>query len=135
QFGALAALGQPQNIGEWLVVLEGEPVRLNPIEPAPAASSTRPGHDLPALRFGEPVTGVVPLTFDMYVALRLRAEGCQSSSLPASVRAALDRLKQLHAGSLCRDERRFASDRAAFRIDDLGTLTLDREGGSPVVRE
>ncbi len=133
-FNALAGLGQPQNEREWLVVLEGNRVRIRQIEPAPASSSTRPGHDFPSIHIGDPVEGVIPLTFDMYVALRLRKDGCESSSLPASVRAALDRLKQLHAGALCRKDSEFVEEVAFVRIHGEVTISLDTPGDQPVLR-
>jgi hypothetical protein len=134
-FNALAGLGQPQSEREWLVTLNGNRVRVRPIEPAPASSATRPGHDYPLLRIGEPVVGVLPLTFDMYVALRLRRDGCESSSLPASVRAALDRLKHLHAGTLCRRDSEFVEDVASITVGTSSVISLNREGEAPVLRD
>jgi hypothetical protein len=134
-FNVLAGLGQPQSEREWHVVLNGNRVRVRPIESAPAPSPTRPGHDYPLLRIGDPVVGVIPLTFDMYVALRLRRDGCESSSLPASVRAALDRLKQLHAGALCRSDSEFVEDVASVVAGTGNIISLNRLGESPVLRD
>lgn len=133
-FNLLAGLGQPQSEREWHVVLKGDRVRVRPIEPAPRPSPTRAGHDYPLIRIGQPVAGVLPLTFDMYVALRLRRDGCESSSLPASVRAALDRLKQLHAGSLCRRDSEFVEGAASIEAGIGNTISLNREGEAPVLR-
>jgi hypothetical protein len=133
-FNLLAGLGQPQSEREWHVVLKGDRVRVRPIEPAPTPSPKRPGHDYPLIRIGQPVAGVIPLTFDMYVALRLRRDGCESSSLPASVRAALDRLKQLHAGALCRRDAEFLEDVASIEAGTGNIISLNREGDQPVLR-
>lgn len=134
-FNVLAGLGQPQSDREWHVVLNGNRVRVRQIEPAPSSTSTRPGHDYPLIRIGDPVVGVIPLTFDMYMALRLRRDGCESSSLPASVRAALDRLKQLHAGSLCRRDSEFVEDVASIVAGPGNVISLNRPGEPPVLRD
>ena len=133
-FNILAGLGQPQSEREWLVILDGDKVRIRPLEPAPSSSDTRPGHDLPAIHIGEPARGVIPLTFDMYFALRLRQDGCESSSLPASVRAALDQLKQLYAGALCRADGEFTADVASIRIGNAAVVSIERPGEAPTIR-
>jgi len=125
---ALSTFGQPENADDSLVLLVSNPVRVLPILPAPNASREAPAHDLPAI----PVARrAIPLTYDLFVALQLRERGCSSGSLPASVRASLDRLKQLYAGEACRNEDQFLAGETYFEIDGLGRVTVTSAGGAP----
>jgi len=132
RFNAVESFGQPQAEEHWRVVLEEDTVEIEPIVAAPDATAERPAHDLPSIR----VSGhVVPLTFELYAALRLRRDGCAASSLPASVRAAIDRIRHLYAGGLCRATRKFVLQRAKYVIGTSGYLTLAKDDAPPVLRE
>lgn len=125
QFNALESFGQPR-LKKWPVSLEGAPAQVF-IQPAPLASVGAPTHDLPAIR----ISGhAIPLTFDLFVALRLQKEGCANSSLPASVRASIDHIRHLLAGGLCRDKTKFMYENVRFVVRRHGTISLAPAGDS-----
>ncbi len=131
RFNSLESFGQPGSESDWLVTLLGNSLPIEPITPAPSGGSRLPKHDLPSIR----VSGYsIPLTFDLYAALRLSRDGCAQGSLPSSVRAALDRIRHRFAGLLCRDEGQFASGSAEFEIRDAGRVVLTRRGDPPRFR-
>ncbi|MGI9075488.1 MAG: ATP-binding protein [Bryobacteraceae bacterium] len=104
-FDMVESFGQPRSEDERTITLTS-PLPGIVLRTAPVTSETTPGHDVPRFE----VSGTkqrVPITFDFYYALRLRKEGCANSSLPASVRAAIDRVRHLHAGALCRHDNTF----------------------------
>ncbi len=104
-FDMLESFGQPRSEQERIITLTSPRPGIN-LRPAPDPTPTTPGHDVPWFE----VIGTnqrVPITFDFYYALRLREEGCANSSLPASVRAAIDRVRHLLAGAMCRREDEF----------------------------
>jgi hypothetical protein len=128
RFGPTETFGRPINSQDLAVVLEGDTPGIQ-VFPAPGPQPDRPIHDLPVVQVDE---WTIPLTFDLFLALRLRWEGCANSSLPASVRAALDRVRHRRAGTLCRDEQSLSNGRARFRI--RGTplaIELDPADHSP----
>jgi hypothetical protein len=128
RFNALASFGQPQADNGSLVVLESDSMPIRPITPAPSPTAELPAHDFPAISVaGHPV----PLTFDLFTALQLKRDGCSSGSLPASVRASLDRIRQLHAGQICRAEVEFLERNAHFDIDQKGSIVVTSEGSVP----
>jgi hypothetical protein len=131
RFNALETFGQPQSDRaerEGLVYLEGPMVPIAPITPAPYPVWNLPAHDFPFIEVhGFPV----PLTFDLFSALILREQGCASSSLPPSVRAALDRIRQLYAGNLARNLDKFVYESAAFVVRGQGRIVLDNLKSSP----
>jgi hypothetical protein len=128
---ALATFGQAENTDASLVRLVSNPVPVLPIRPAPWPRADMPAHDLPAI----PVARrAIPLTFDLFAALRLRDRGCSSGSMPASVRAALDRIKQLYAGEVCRKQELFLAGDTYFEIDLKGNVILATPGGEPRFR-
>jgi hypothetical protein len=130
RFNAVESFGQPQSEEQWRVILE-DTVEIAPIEPAPEPTAEQPAHDLPCIR----VSGhAVPLTFELYTALQLRGEGCASSSLPASVRAALDRIRHLYAGALCRDVDKFVLGRAKYLVVGEGQVAVTRKDAPPTFR-
>lgn len=131
-FNALESFGQPRSEDDWLIALRGIPVSIAPITPAPMGGGDLPAHDFPFIKI---VDHPIPLTFDLYMALRLRKDGCKSSSLPASVRAAIDRIRHLHAGQLCRDQEAFVFRKVYYEIKDYGKIVLSREGESPRLRK
>lgn len=130
-FNAIGSFGQPQSDVDWLISLRGDSVSIEPITPAPPICEDLPAHDLPFIQ----ISGhSIPLTFDLYMALRLRKEGCMSSSLPTSVRAAIDRIRHLYAGSLCRDEDKFVHGSAKYVLKGLGKIVISRRGDIPRFR-
>ena len=131
-FNALESFGQPRSEDDWLIALRGDTMPIAPITPAPIGGRDLPAHDFPFIKI---VNYSIPLTFDLYMALRLRQDGCESSSLPASVRAAIDRIRHLHAGQLCRDQEAFVNGKVFYEIKDYGKIDLPREGESPRLRE
>lgn len=128
RFNALASFGQPLDVEDALVTLEANPMPISPITPAPDRRPDRPAHDLPAI----PVARrPIAMTFDLFLAIRLEEEGCGSGSLPASVRAALDKIKQLYAGTVCRSEDEFVERGAYLEIDRKGYIAVSTHGGRP----
>ena len=75
----------------------------------------------------------IPLTFDFYMTLRLRKDGCAGSSLPASVRAALDRVRHRYAGQLRRMEDRFVDGRVSIAIPTDKRIGIPAPGASPAL--
>ncbi|MHB8618716.1 MAG: hypothetical protein ACYDAG_03955 [Chloroflexota bacterium] len=131
RFNALESFGQPRSDADWQINLQGTSVPVEPISPAPRGGGTLPAHDLPAIH----ILGYsVPLTFDLYLALRLRRDGCAEGSLPASVRAAIDRIRHRFAGALCRDQDRFTSRSAEFLVKDRGRILVTRRNEPPKFR-
>jgi hypothetical protein len=130
-FNLLEILGQPTGEKQPLVSLQGPSPGVRPI-PAPLPTASTPGHDMPFIEFTDP-TYRVPLTFDFFMALRLRKEGCAGSSLPASVRAALDRIRHRFAGELCRKDELFVDGRASIALATGQRIGLPGPGQSPVL--
>jgi hypothetical protein len=128
RFNALASFGQPHSEAEALVVLETDSMPIQPISPAPSPSSDLPAHDLPSILIGG---HRIPLTFDLFMALQLRRDHCAAGSLPASVRASLDRIRHLYAGEACRDVDQFLQRGGHFRIDECGDVVLTGAGDPP----
>jgi hypothetical protein len=128
-FNLVEILGQPTAEGLPLVRLHGHTPGAR-VLPAPVATSTSPGHDVPCIEVTDPLYRI-PLTFDFYMALRLRKDGCAGSSLPASVRAALDRVRHRCAGSLCRNEDQFVDGRASIEIGDRMKINIPAPGSAP----
>jgi len=77
----------------------------------------------------------MPLTFEFYLALRLRREGCAGSSLPASVRAALDRVRHRSAGKQFRDLAMFADGRAKIVIGERFVISVPDVASPPSVSQ
>lgn len=123
----LESFGQAQSEELALVILKAPPMRIRSL-PAPVTVTDRPAHDLPVLLVAN---YPVALTFGLYEALELKREGCASGSLPASVRALLDRLRQVHAGEKCRSERDFLEQGAIFEVRGRGIVTVDAPGAIP----
>lgn len=129
KFDMLESFGQPQGEQDRIVVLEGGGAGLRAF-PAPTGMDSTPAHDVP----GFEITSTnyrMPITFDFYLALRLRKEGCASSSLPASVRAAIDRVRHRYAGLLCRDKEKFVDGTARIIINQRVAVVLGDENASP----
>jgi hypothetical protein len=114
QFNMVESFGQPRAEQKQLVALESGRAGLRAIA-APSGTAGIPAYDIPCFEITQ-TRYRIPLTFGFFLALRLRHEGCANSSLPASVRAAIDRVRHRFAGDLCRDDSRFADGTASIRI-------------------
>lgn len=124
---ALATLGQAESLSQSLIRLTSTPVQVFPIRRAPDAGAGMPAHDIPAIPIA---SRHIPLTYDLFLALRLRSLGCSSASMPASVRASLDLMQQLYAGEVCRSQARFLAGDSYFEVVGRGHLTLATPGGT-----
>jgi hypothetical protein len=135
RFNVVESFGQPQaeDKSERLVTLEGEKPGIV-AHPAPDATPQSPSHDIPSFEISG--TGYrMPLTFDFYLALRLRQAGCAGSSLPASVRAAIDRVRHRFAGKQFRDLSLFVDGRARVVIGDHFVISVSDISAEPTVSE
>lgn len=129
KFNLVEILGQPTAERQPLVTLQGQPPGVRAL-PAPSATASTPGHDVPCIVVTNPDYRI-PLTFDFYMAIQLRREGCAGSSLPASVRAALDRVRHRYAGELCRNEEWFIDGRASVMIGANKKVGVPVAGAQP----
>jgi hypothetical protein len=130
KFNLLEILGQPTaDEVEPLVALQGQATGAQALA-APDATESAPGHDVPSIRVTEP-SYRIPLTFDFYMALQLRKKGCAASSLPASVRAALDRVRHRYAGELCRKEDQFVDGRTFVLLTNDKKVSVPAPGAAP----
>lgn len=130
KFNLLEIPGQPTaDEVEPLVALQGPTTGAQALA-APEPTGSSPGHDVPSVRVTEPIYRI-PLTFDFYMALQLRKKGCAASSLPASVRAALDRVRHRYAGELCRKEDLFVDGRASVLITGNKKIAIPAPGAAP----
>ena len=95
---------------------------LGPVLPkaSPRPSEDRPGHDLP---WAEVEGERIPLTFDLFVALRLSSAGCESASFAPQTRAAIDKVRNAIAARLSRDRQGMVGGTVLVNIDDLGQLS------------
>jgi hypothetical protein len=128
-FNLVEILGQPTAEAQSLVSLQGPQSGIR-AQPAPIGNASTPGHDVPCIEISD-LDYRIPLTFEFYMALRLRKDGCAGSSLPASVRAALDRVRHRYAGSLCRNEDPFVEGLATIRLSDGKTVGIVTAGSDP----
>jgi hypothetical protein len=131
RFNMLEILGQPTAERQPLVSLNGQGPGIRPVA-APVGTPTTPGHDVPCIEFTN-LNYRIPLTFDFFMAIRLRKDGCAGSSLPASVRAAIDRVRHRIAGGLCRSDDLFVDGRASIKLPADQRLTLPVAAGQPTV--
>ena len=130
KFNLLEILGQPTaDEVEPLVALQGPTTGAQALA-APDTTDAAPGHDVPSIRVTEP-SYRIPLTFDFYMALQLRKKGCAASSLPASVRAALDRVRHRYAGELCRKEDLFVDGRTFVVLTGEKKVSVPAPGAAP----
>jgi len=130
-FNLLEILGQPTAEKQPLVSLQGPAPGIRTV-PAPVATPSTPGHDTPCIEFTAPAYRV-PLTFEFFMALRLRKEGCAGSSLPSSVRAALDRIRHRLAGELCRADDLFLDGRVSIELEGGQRIGVPAYGSSPTL--
>jgi len=127
-FNLLESFGQPQAEEKGLVTLKSSRAGLRAILP-PSTTLSAPGHDMPFFEISG--THRVPITFDLYSALCLKREGCSSSSLPASVRAAIDRVRHQYAGELCRDKEKVINGITSITIGRHKRIELTSESAPP----
>ncbi|WP_441253483.1 hypothetical protein [Bradyrhizobium sp. 613_E4_N2_2] len=130
-FNLVEIIGQPtaEARSRPVVGLQGLPPGLR-THPAPSSTATTPGHDMPCIEIAD-LKYRIPLTFDFYMALQLRKDGCAGSSLPASVRAALDRVRHRYAGAMCRDEDRFLDGRTFIAVSGEYKIGVSAAGSPP----
>lgn len=129
KFDPLQSFGQPQSESEKLVTLSSYIPGIRAY-PASLGTSQAPKHDIPFFRLSDTAYSI-PITFDFYLALRLRKEGCAGSSLPASVRASIDRVRHRIAGQLLRSKKMFVERSASLTIGEKGVITLVDEQAEP----
>lgn len=132
RFNLVESYGQPAAEEDKLVVLDGPKPGLRTYI-APSPSPTAPAHDVPSFTIGSNLTYRIPITFDFFLALKLRAAGCANSSLPASVRAAIDRVRHRYAGELCRSKSAFADGTAKIVLGGTLVITLPDEDSPPAI--
>lgn len=130
RFNLVESYGQPAAEEDKLVVLDGPKPGLRTYI-APSPSPTAPAHDVPSFTIGSNLTYRIPITFDFFLALTLRAAGCANSSLPASVRAAIDRVRHRYAGELCRSKSAFADGTAQIVLGGKLAIRLPDEDSPP----
>jgi hypothetical protein len=129
-FNLLEILGQPTaDEVKPLVALQGPTTGAQALA-APTGTQSTPGHDVPCIRVTDP-NYRIPLTFDFFMALQLRRKGCAASSLPTSVRAALDRVRHRYAGELCRKEDLFVDGRTFIVLNDDKKVSVPAPGAKP----
>jgi len=131
RFNMLEILGQPTADTQPMVTLLAPSPGWRPV-PAPDGTYDTPGHDVPCIEFKDPDYRV-PLTFDFFMALRLRKDGCAGSSLPASVRAAIDGIRHRYAGHFSKQDQLFADGRASIGLAPNISLTLPAVAGVPLL--
>jgi hypothetical protein len=94
-------------------------INVAPARDTSATEASRAGHDLPiGSAEGEPIA----LTFELYRSLLRYEVGGSSGSVPASVRARFDLMRQLHAGRLSHDVKKFQAMEAQYEFGDYGSL-------------
>jgi hypothetical protein len=132
RFNLVESYGQPAAEEDKLVILDGSKPGLRTF-PAPLPAPTAPAHDVPCFSIGSGSTYRIPITFDFFLALVLRSTGCANSSLPASVRAAIDRVRHRYAGELCRKRGQFADGTAQIVLGGTHAITLSDEDSEPAI--
>lgn len=126
-FGGLTGIGEALT-GDESITLVADGLQVGQIATAPDPSPLQPAHDVPVVT----IAGHnVPLTFDVFEALKLMGEGCVTASLPANVRASLERLRSLYAGQTCRNEERFLDGRNKFILRGVGEIVIPSSADYP----
>jgi len=131
----VSSFGQAETRMTQSVIIVGPRSGIRP-RPAPGTRPGRPAYDMPCIEVGD---SVLPLTFELYVALRRRSDGCANGSLPSGVAAMLERLRHGYAAGLSRDKERLADGQVwvEFRESgrEIGRLVLDYNGELEFRRE
>lgn len=122
QFDIVESFGQPQAERLSSLQLVGPQAGLR-AEIAPRTTAMSPGHDVPCFEITSTMYRI-PITFDLFLALRLRQAGCAGSSLPASVRASIDRVRHRYAGTLCRTTDKFLDQTVSIEITNKARVVL-----------
>ncbi|NDC39433.1 MAG: hypothetical protein EBZ48_15580 [Proteobacteria bacterium] len=129
-FNAFESFGQPRPSTGWLATLQSGDVTLK-VHPAPEPSPDNPYHDLPRFAIGDGDDEYsMPITYTLFHSLRLQAAGCRNSSLAASVRTSIDRIRHLYAGAMCRDTDRILGGSVEISINGR-RVQLDDETLEP----
>ncbi len=134
RFNLVESYGQPAAEEDRLVILESDRPGIRTYV-APPASEAAPAHDVPCFSIGNDTNYRMPITFDFFLALRLRSTGCANSSLPASVRASIDRVRHRYAGELCRNDEKFIDGTSRVVIGGRSAITLPDENSPPAVSQ
>ena len=100
---------------------------LGNVVPRVASQSTaeRPGHDIPWVEVG---AHRIPLTFDLFAALRAHSSGAQIASFAPHTRAAIDKVKNAIAGDLARDKEGMLGGAVSIKVGTLGQLAPAVDG-------
>ena len=100
---------------------------LGSVVPRHAAESTqgRPGHEVPWIEVQE---HHVPLTFDLFEALRAHEAGAQLASFAPHTRAALDKVRIAIGGTSARNREGMLGGEVTIRLGSFGSLRLDANG-------
>lgn len=100
---------------------------LGNVVPRVASLSTaeRPGHDIPWVEVG---AHRIPLTFDLFAALRAHSSGAHFASFAPHTRAAIDKVKNAIAGDLARDKEGMLGGGVSIRVGTLGELAPGADG-------
>ena len=129
-FNAFESFGQPRPSAGGLATLQSGDVTLK-VHPAPEPTADNPHHDLPRFSIGDGDDEYsMPITYTLFHSLRLQAAGCRNSSLAASVRTSIDRIRHLYAGAMCRDTNRILGGSVEISINGR-RLQLDDETLEP----
>lgn len=91
---------------------------------APSPNNEKASHDMPFLDVSQAYTAL-PLTFDLFLAIKLRNKQCANSCLPASTRSAIDRARQLLAGINCRNIEGINDGTVKITVFSSGELVLN----------
>lgn len=96
--------------------------RLGTITPriASTSSDVSPGHDVPWIEIQK---HHIPLTFDLFAAVRAHSTGVQIASFAPATRAAIDKVKNAIAGASARDEAGMLGGDVSISVGRLGILT------------
>ena len=92
---------------------------------APQSTAERPGHDIPWVEVG---THRIPLTFDLFSALRAHSSGAHFASFAPHTRAAIDKVKNAIAGDLARDKDGMLGGGVSVKVGTLGQLSPGVDG-------
>lgn len=123
-----ATFAQPVGRREEIVQLVGRKPHLR-VLPAPEKTASRAGHDLPVIVMDE---HVMPVTYELFNSINRAAQGCTEASMPAAVRASLDRLRTSHLGVASRDVHAFVRDEAHLELGRTGRVVLREHETTPV---
>lgn len=86
---------------------------------APQATDDRPGHDIPWVEVEDER---IPLTFDLFITLRLSSAGAELASFPPHTRAAIDKVRNAISGRLSRDKDGMLGGGVSVKVGMLGKL-------------